>query len=73
MTLIRTQGHILQSALPQETVAANMTRRLLKIIREEFDVLQTKVRAITEFFLFSVVLFDSNVYELFASGSPFCR
>ncbi|XP_037822175.1 translation initiation factor eIF-2B subunit beta [Lucilia sericata] len=43
MKVIRTQGHILQSALPQETVAANMTRRLLKIIREEFDVLQAKV------------------------------
>ena len=43
MKLIRTQGHILQSALPQETVAANVTRRLLKIIREEFDVLQAKV------------------------------
>lgn len=44
MKIIRTQGHILQSALPQETVAANMTRRLLKIIREEFDLLQAKVR-----------------------------
>ncbi|KAM7350789.1 eukaryotic translation initiation factor 2B subunit beta [Cochliomyia hominivorax] len=43
MKLIRSQGHILQSALPQETVTANMTRRLLKIIREEFDVLQAKV------------------------------
>lgn len=44
MKIIRTQGQILQSALPQETVAANMTRRLLKIIREEFDLLQAKVR-----------------------------
>lgn len=46
MKLIRTQGRILQSALPQETVTANVTRRLLKIIREEFDVLQAKVSAI---------------------------
>lgn len=40
MKLIRTQGHIFVSALPQESVFANMARRVLKLIREEFDALQ---------------------------------
>lgn len=40
MKIIRTQGKIFVSALPQESVTANMARRILKIIREEYDVLQ---------------------------------
>lgn len=43
MNLVRTQGHILQSAIPQETVTANIARRILKLIREEFDLLKAKV------------------------------
>lgn len=40
MTIIRNQAHIFVSALPQESVIANMARRVLKLIREEFDALQ---------------------------------
>lgn len=43
MKLIRTQGKILASALPQEVVTANITRRIIKLIREEYDLLQAKV------------------------------
>lgn len=39
MKLVRAQGKIYMSALPQESVIANMTRRVLKLIREEFDTL----------------------------------
>lgn len=39
MKLIRVQGRIFVSALPQESVIANMARRVLKLIREEFDAL----------------------------------
>lgn len=41
MKLIRTQGRIFVAALPQESVIASMARRVLKLIREEFDALQT--------------------------------
>lgn len=40
MQLIRAQGRIFVSALPQEAVAANIARRVLKLIREEHDSLQ---------------------------------
>lgn len=40
MKIIRNQAHIFVSALPQESVIANMARRVLKLIREEFDTLQ---------------------------------
>lgn len=40
MKLIRVQGRIFVAALPQESVIANMARRVLKLIREEFDALQ---------------------------------
>lgn len=40
MRIIRTQGRVFVSALPQESVAANMARRVLKLIREEYDSLQ---------------------------------
>lgn len=42
MNVIRSRGRTLQAALPQETVMANLVRRILKVIREEFDILQTK-------------------------------
>ncbi|XP_017473479.1 PREDICTED: translation initiation factor eIF-2B subunit beta [Rhagoletis zephyria] len=48
MNIVRTQGHILQSAMPQETVTANIARRILKLIREEFDLLQAKVHQFTD-------------------------
>ncbi|CAD7091144.1 unnamed protein product [Hermetia illucens] len=48
MKLIRTQGKILASALPQEVVTANITRRIIKLIREEYDLLQAKVHQITD-------------------------
>lgn len=40
MKLVRNQGRILVSALPQESVTSNMARRVLKLIREEYDALQ---------------------------------
>lgn len=40
MKIIRTQGKIFVAALPQESVTANMARRVLKLIREEYDTLQ---------------------------------
>lgn len=40
MKLIREQGRIFVAALPQESVIANMARRVLKLIREEYDTLQ---------------------------------
>lgn len=45
MKILRIYGHILKDALPQETVVANLVRRILKIIREEFDLLEAKVNA----------------------------
>ncbi|XP_054730351.1 translation initiation factor eIF-2B subunit beta [Anastrepha obliqua] len=43
MNIVRAQACFLQSAMPQETVTANIARRILKLIREEFDLLQAKV------------------------------
>lgn len=43
MQLIRAQGRIFVAALPQEAVAANIARRVLKLIREEHDSLQILV------------------------------
>ena len=40
MDKIRINGRMLINALPLETVVANMTRRVLKIIREEYDSAQ---------------------------------
>lgn len=40
MSIIRSQGRIFVSALPHESVTANIARRILKLIREEYDVLQ---------------------------------
>lgn len=42
MQLVQEQGKILSSALPQEVVTSNMVRRILKIIREAFDLLREK-------------------------------
>lgn len=39
MTLVRESGKLLVSALPQESILANIVRRALKIIREEYDEL----------------------------------
>lgn len=39
MKLIRGQGKILVNALPQESVIANVIRRILKIIREVYDTI----------------------------------
>lgn len=43
MTLIRRQGHFLVAALPQDIVIANTVRRILKIVREEYDSAQLRV------------------------------
>ncbi|GAB0091420.1 translation initiation factor eIF-2B subunit beta [Sergentomyia squamirostris] len=40
MKIIRDQGRIMMEALPQENVTANMCRRVLKLIREEFESAQ---------------------------------
>lgn len=40
MKKIRSQGKAFVAALPQEAVAANIARRVLKLIREEYDSLQ---------------------------------
>lgn len=40
MRICRCQGRVFVAALPQCAVAANMTRRVLKLIREEHDQLQ---------------------------------
>lgn len=45
MQLVQEQGKILSSALPQEVVTSNMVRRILKIIREAFDLLREKNKA----------------------------
>lgn len=39
MALVRAQAKICVSALPQESVIANIARRVLKLIREEYDAL----------------------------------
>lgn len=44
MRLVREQGRVLVSALPQESVTANVARRILKLIREEYDNVQHRVR-----------------------------
>ncbi|XP_055620009.1 translation initiation factor eIF-2B subunit beta [Toxorhynchites rutilus septentrionalis] len=43
MTQIRQQGQLLVAALPQDIVIANTVRRILKIIREEYDSAQLRV------------------------------
>lgn len=43
MAQIRHQGHLLVAALPQDIVIANTVRRILKIIREEYDSAQLRV------------------------------
>ncbi|XP_055585676.1 translation initiation factor eIF-2B subunit beta [Uranotaenia lowii] len=43
MQLIRHQGRFLVSALPQDIVIANTVRRILKIVREEYDSAQLRV------------------------------
>lgn len=43
MALVRSQGSILVNALPQESVPANIARRVLKIIREEYNSAQERV------------------------------
>lgn len=40
MKLIRAQGRTFVAALPQESVIPNMVRRVLKLIREEYDTLE---------------------------------
>uniref|UniRef100_A0A1Q3FC32 Translation initiation factor eIF2B subunit beta n=1 Tax=Culex tarsalis TaxID=7177 RepID=A0A1Q3FC32_CULTA len=40
---IRQQGHLLVAALPQDIVIANTVRRILKIVREEYDSAQLRV------------------------------
>lgn len=44
MVLVRSQGNILVNALPQESVPANIARRVLKIIREEYNSAQERVK-----------------------------
>lgn len=44
MLLVRDQGKVLVSALPQESVTANVARRILKLIREEYDNVKHRVR-----------------------------
>lgn len=39
MTIVRETGMILENALPQEAILGNIVRRLLKIVREEYDEL----------------------------------
>lgn len=46
MSIIRSQGRIFVAALPQESVTANIARRVLKIIREEYDALHAVYAAI---------------------------
>lgn len=43
LQLVREQGRVLVSALPQESVTANVARRILKLIREEYDNVQHRV------------------------------
>ena len=45
MTTVRETGKILINALPQESVLANIVRRSLKIIREEYDELNMPQQA----------------------------
>lgn len=40
MNIIRNQGRIFVAALPQESLTANISRRILKLIREEYDQLE---------------------------------
>lgn len=45
MLIVRETGKILKNALPQESVLANIIRRVLKIIREEYDELNMPQQA----------------------------
>lgn len=40
MKMIRQQAKIFVASLPHESVIANMARRVLKLIREEYDTFQ---------------------------------
>lgn len=55
MVLVRSQGNILANALPQESVPANIARRVLKIIREEYNSAQERVSA----FIFHLMVFPT--------------
>lgn len=48
MRICRAQGRVFAAALPQVAVAANMARRVLKLIREEHDQLQAAAHQIVD-------------------------
>lgn len=48
MKVIRTEGRIIVAALPTEAVAANIARRVLKLIREEYDLLHAQFHQFTD-------------------------
>lgn len=49
MNVVREQGRVLVSALPQESVTANVARRILKLIREEYDNVQHRVSSLSNY------------------------
>lgn len=60
MEFVRSQGRVIVSALPQEAVTANIVRRVLKIIREEYDSAQvTNKLCCVVFVWFFYGFFDS--------------
>lgn len=48
MKLIRNEGRIIVAALPTEAIAANIARRVLKLIREEYDLLHAQYHQFTD-------------------------
>lgn len=65
MFLVRSQGNILVNALPQESVPANIARRVLKIIREEYNSAQERVCAF--FFLKIFLNFKIKISRVMSS------
>lgn len=59
MEFVRTQGRVIVSALPQEAVTANIVRRVLKIIREEYDSAQVTTNKLC------CVIFVTFYYDVF--------
>lgn len=55
LKLVREQGRVLVAALPQESVTANVARRILKLIREEFDNVQHRVSPLITSFLNPII------------------
>lgn len=68
MKLVRAQAKIFVSALPQESVIANMARRVLRLIREEYDACKQAVSVQKMFSNIHKYCNGNDAFKLFQSN-----